>query len=163
MEELMKLKMEMENLKDRINGYGDRIRECEEITRSDEFKEFRKLNSMAYGLINGNTIPGMGNYKFPTLKGTSEKQRYSATKYRENYVRGNKERFKKLTEAFDYHERFNFGRLYQYKVSPQEYVCLFSSDAGDIYARGIPQCFDETYEFIEGSEYQDEYEGDENI
>ena len=95
-------------------------------------------------------------YRFPLLIKGTDSMIYSANKYRQSYVSANEERFKYLCGNVKREDRFNWKLLHDLKVTPQEYVILFSPDAGDIFARSINSCFDDEYEFIDGS--QDKYE-----
>lgn len=135
----------------RIETLEKRIDKCEKALNSDEFKEYRRFIAKTNDFIKGNKIHGIDYYEFPKLNGKYPKQVFAATKCREGFVIANKERFENLTEKFKYGDRFNWKLLHEMRVTPQEYVVLFSSDAGDIYARGINDCFDDEYEYIPGS------------
>ena len=140
-----------------ISDLKKRISKCEEVTKSNEFKEYRNFIAKANGILKGNKIQEIDDYEFPKLKGVSERQEYAAKKYREKFVIANEKRFQKLVKILAYKDRFNWKLLHENQVTPQEYVILFSSDVGDIFARGIVGCFDDNYEYIPNS--CDKYEG----
>lgn len=77
------------------------------------------------------------NFRFPPIIIGSERQIKGATWGRASYVSDHKERIEELTEKLEPCDKWNWGILYELKVTSQEYVVLFSSNAGDMYARGI--------------------------
>ena len=97
------------------------------------------------------------NYRFPLLKGASDKQEFLAFKYRQGYVQNNRERFEYLINNIpSYKEgRFNWELLDSLCVDDAEYVCLFETHADFVISRLLIY-FNSQYEYIGTEEEEDE-------
>ena len=93
------------------------------------------------------------DYEFPEISAGSEKQKYGATLSRSMYIVDHYERMRELVSVIHPHDKWNWELLHKMKVTSQEYVVLFSGDAGDMYARGI------CYKYYHG-EWNEEQYGD---
>ena len=106
------------------------------ITEYDEGDAKKKALDIVRAKENEINSHGL-DYAFPEfIKGTS-KMMYGATLSRDMYILDHLERMKELTNGLIPSDKWNWNLLHDMKVTSQEYVILFSDDAGDMYARGI--------------------------
>ncbi len=77
------------------------------------------------------------DYDFPEFSTGSAKMKYGATLSRSMYIIDHYDRMKELVSSISPKDKWNWELLHSLKVTSQEYVVLFSGDAGDMYARGI--------------------------
>jgi hypothetical protein len=84
-------------------------------------------------------VSGKKQLFFPEFKERTNtiKMVWAAKRSRDEFIKDHVDRFNELTQKLEPHDKWNWEMLHGLKVTSQEYVVLFSDDAGDMFARRI--------------------------